>query len=250
MDKYLIWLHSVKGYSILTCNVYYKYAKLLNESNMDYNIALSKFPNISNNTKRVILSAIKKFYYYKQDKRYTEIVLPKKNKIVCDYLSIDEYQKILNYVLNKKRVNWLKILMIRLLFETGIRSSELLSINSLDIKDNKIIIKGKNNKERLVYLSPSLTKILNNVISKTNGSTKIFHFGYKSLYKKIKLLGNKVLNKNLTPHMFRRGFATHCISNNIGIYELSLMMGHDNINTTKLYLRNDDKISVMQTLFN
>ncbi len=78
MDKYLIWLHSVKGYSILTCNVYYKYAKLLNESNMDYNIALSKFPNISNNTKRVILSAIKKFYYYKQDKRYTEIVLPKK----------------------------------------------------------------------------------------------------------------------------------------------------------------------------
>lgn len=247
MEEYLNWLNCYKGYSNLTCLLYCKFAKLLNKYNLDYKKMLSSFNPISNNTKRVILSAIKKYYSYLNDKRRFEIVLPKKSKIVCDFITIDEYQKLVEYIKSKKKLNKVKLAMIRLLFETGIRSSELLAIKKTDIKDGIIKIRGKNNKQRIVYLSDSLFNLLSSISFKK--SDKLFNFGYKSLYKKIKLLGLNVLNKHLTPHMFRRGFATHCIYNDVGIYELSIMMGHDNINTTKMYIRSEDKIIVMKNLF-
>ena len=76
----------------------------------------------------------------------------------------------------------------------------------------------------------------------------MFPIGYKALYKRIRNLSKKV-DKILSPHMFRRGFATYCAERNIGIYQISLMMGHENINTTKNYIKCTYSEEMMSAIF-
>lgn len=245
------YLTNIKCYSNNTILIYKKYINELNRYDNDYRKLLKKYASTSNNTKRVILSAIKLYYQYIDDKRYKDIELPKKEKKVLDYITYQEYNEIINYLENKKTPKLDNILIVKFLYETGIRSSELLNIKRKDINDNQIIIHGKGNKQRIIYVSDKLLKLINKYIKikKIQDNQKLFNFKYKCLYKKIRLMG-KVIDKKITPHMFRRGFATYCIDNNIGIYEVSLMLGHENINTTKTYLRNDYKISIMKNIFN
>lgn len=243
------YLSNVKCYSKTTIKTYMKYIDKLEENNYDYKVMLNLHRDNSNNTKRVMLSAIKAFYKFTKDDRFYEIELPKKEKKVLDYLSYKEYQLIIKHLHRKPTKNFSKIIITKLLFETGIRSSELLNIEIKNIDENKIKILGKNNKERIVYISHSFKEIISSYIKTRKGQKYLFNFSYKYLHKVIGSF-QKVINKKLTPHMFRRGFATYCIDNNIGIYELSLMMGHDNINTTRTYLRNEHRIELMKNIFN
>lgn len=248
LKEFKNYIINIKGYSHRTYITYFFYLDKLNKLDNNYEELLNRHANVSNNTKRVILSSIKTYFHFINDERWKQIELPKKDRKVKDYISVDEYKKILDYLYTRNKINLSKIVLVRLLFETGIRSCELLSIKINNIKDNHIKIYGKNKKERVVYFSNNLKSEINQLILKDNLVDNLFNFQYKNLNKKIKILGNKI-NKKLTPHMFRRGFATYCIDKNIGIYEISLMMGHENINTTKLYLRNEHRIEIMKNIF-
>lgn len=208
------------------------------------------YKNTSVNTKRIILSAIKCYLKYIKDERYKEIELPKKEEKVTNYITYDEYRKMLEHLEKNSKRNIKKILLIKLLFETGLRSYEILNIKKENIDNEKIRIFGKGKKERLVFFSNSLNVYLQHFLNNMNENDNLFNFQYKNLYKLTKELGKKVINKNISPHMFRRGFATHCINLNIGIYEISIMMGHKNINTTRGYIRSESKIMLMKDIFN
>lgn len=208
------------------------------------------YKNTSVNTKRIILSAIKCYLKYIKDERYKEIELPKKEEKVTNYITYDEYRKMLEHLEKNSKRNIKKILLIKLLFETGLRSYEILNIKKGNIDNEKIRIFGKGKKERLVFFSNSLNVYLQHFLNNMNENDNLFNFQYKNLYKLTKELGKKVINKNISPHMFRRGFATHCINLNIGIYEISIMMGHKNINTTRGYIRSESKIMLMKDIFN
>lgn len=237
--KYYNYLFSLKGYSKLTCNLYLKYAKELKHFNNDYFVLLNKYKNTSNNTKRVIISAIKNYYEFIKDERINELKLPKKDTKIQEYVTYDEYLKIIDFYKSKNTLNNLKtLIMIRLLFETGIRSSELLNIKVCDIKFKQIIINGKNKKQRIIYLSDSLFDLILKKIE-LDKNIILFNFSYKNLYKKISKIGYKILNKKISPHMFRRGFATYCSLNNIDIFDICMLMGHENINTTKMYIKKE-----------
>ncbi|MDE6562864.1 MAG: site-specific integrase, partial [Malacoplasma sp.] len=165
------------------------------------------------------------------------------------YVSFEEYKQLINFVKNHKTTN-ISLIIIRLLFETGIRSSELLNIKTSDVFNNRIRIYGKNRLERFVFVCDSLAKIINDLKIKKikNNNHKLFSIGYKALYKRINNLSKRI-NKKLSPHMFRRGFATHCTLQNIGIYQISQMMGHENINTTKNYIKCNLNEEIMATIF-
>lgn len=229
------YLFNLKCYSVLTCKLYAKYANELISFNCDYFAMLKKYENVSNNTKRVIISAIKKYFKFIEDKRYCELELPKKEITVKDFVSFEEFNKLKAYLETKKKIKNLTI--IRLLFETGIRSQELLNIKKTDIINQSIIIKGKNKKQRIVYITESLFALLQKI--NFNDNEYLFSFSYKNLYKKINNLGKKVLHKKISPHMFRRGFATYCSTNKIDIYDICYLMGHENINTTKMYIKKE-----------
>jgi integrase/recombinase XerD len=140
------------------------------------------------------------------------------------------------------------VLIIRMLYETGIRSKELLSIHKQDINNNEIIIKGKGGKERIVYLSNNLKELLHGYINNNHIDQQLFPFKYKNLYKMIATL-SKYLDKKVSPHSFRRGFASYCINRNTNLYTLSQMMGHVDLNTTKSYICNYSYANEMTNLF-
>ncbi len=244
--EYKNYLKSIRRYSTKTIEIYLRYAKELKKYNLDYRKLLLSKSNLSNSSIRIVSSAIICYYKYLNDRRYKEIILPKKEKKVKDYISYDEYIEILKNINRKTTKGRMKRLIVRLLFETGIRSNELLWIKKKDIYKNRILIHGKGDKDRFVYITPWLRDELEEYIS-TSKNERIFNFGYKNLYTKISTLK---LSKKITPHMFRRGYAKYCFDNGINIYDISLSMGHSNINTTVGYInKNSDDISIYK-IFN
>jgi integrase/recombinase XerD len=150
--NYKNYLKNIKGYSEHTIKMYIKYSIELELVNLDYERLMNKYGNVSNNTRRVILSAIKKYLFF-LGKDISKIELPKKDIVVMPYVKYDEYLFYLNSINKKTKMGLKKLVTLRLLFETGIRSSELLGILKTDIVKQQIKIRGKGNRERYVNIS-------------------------------------------------------------------------------------------------
>ncbi|MCP4336858.1 MAG: site-specific integrase [Mycoplasma sp.] len=237
---YKKFLEKIKNYSNRTIEIYIKYAKLLERYKLNYKSMLLASENISINTKRLMISAIKSYYKFLKDERYKEIELPRKEVLVKEFVSFEEYKKYLSIINRKTKMGFQKRIIIRLLFETGIRSSELLKLNKKNIKNNELHIFGKGRRQRKVMISEWLLEELNEYLKTSN--EVLFPFGYKNLYNKVKLLDKE---RKLSPHMFRRGYAKYCFEKGVNIYDISLSMGHSNIETTVGYIkRNSEDVEI------
>ncbi|WKX02761.1 tyrosine-type recombinase/integrase [Candidatus Mycoplasma mahonii] len=243
--KYTNWLKNIKGYSDKTIEVYGRYIFELEICENDWEKLIEKYSNKSNSTKRIVLSAVKSYYSFKSDKRAGDITLPKKNITKSDYVTYDQYRKYIFSINKRSKMGFQKYLILRILFETGIRSSELLWITQSSIQGNRIKIRGKGNKERYVIVSEWLKTEIAEYI-KTIQTEKLFTFGYKNLYMKIQRVDK---NRNLSPHMFRHGFARYCNSQGISIYDISLSMGHSSIDTTAKYVNKNSEDVMIHTIF-
>lgn len=244
--KFTEYLTNIKGYTKKTANTYSKYERILKDNNFDYKLAMNFLKNVDNNTKRVALSAYKAYYKWIDDDRANEITLPKKSIKIKGWITEKDYSFLLNkYKMNLSMNKIKKRIIIRLLYETGIRSSELLSLTKDDIEKNKIKIKGKGNKERVVFVSDWLLNELQVYLDDISGNL-LFDFSYKNLHK---LLHNIMENKKISPHMFRRGYAKYLNSKGAGIYDISISMGHSNINTTASYINKDSTSVDLSNMF-
>ncbi|NQZ65655.1 MAG: site-specific integrase [Mycoplasmatales bacterium] len=229
---YKKYLEKIKNHSHRTVEIYIKYAYRLERYGLDYKSMLIDSHEISINSRRLMISAIKSYYKFLNDKRHKELELPKKEIIVKDFVSYEEYKGYLLKINRKTRMGFQKRIIIRLLFETGIRSSELLNLRKINIKENELHIFGKGRRQRKVKVSAWLREELEEYTK--NIDDVLFKFGYKNLYNKINILDD---TRKLSPHMFRRGYAKYCFEKNISIYDISLSMGHSNIETTAGYIK-------------
>lgn len=233
--EYLEYLENIRRFSDKTIKIYMKYYHDLKRFDYDYLELFKAYSHLSQNSIRIIVSAVICYYKFADDKRYKELQLPKKTHVVKDSVSFEEYKNILSMINHRTKTGFQKRLIIRLLFETGIRSQELLDMRKKDIFENRIKIFGKGRRERYVYISAWLQNELEEYCNKIT-SSKLFDFTYKNLYIKIRSLSK---NKKVTPHMFRRGYARYLNIKGISIYDISLSMGHSNIETTISYINKD-----------
>lgn len=240
---YKNYLKNIKGYTDSTIDCYSRYIFLLKQEDLDYERVLEKMKGNSNNTKRIALAAIKNYYKFVGDTRATKIEMPKKEIKVQQFVKYEEYISILLRINKRTKTGLSKYIMIKLLFETGIRASELLKIEKNNIIGNRIKISGKGRKERFVKTSPLLSIEISNYIE-TIDTKKLFPFSYKNLYGKI-----KNISSDLSPHMFRRGYAKHCHDNKISIYDISLSMGHSSIATTANYIKKTSEELKIHTIW-
>ena len=125
---------------------------------------------------------------------------------------------------NQNLENYYRML-IRFLFETGMRVSELTNI--LEIKRSTLLVKGKGNKIREIFYKKST---LSSLLRLNNNS--IFNKTTKTLRIWIK----NILHKEATPHAIRRSFATHMLLKGANPKHVMLQMGHKKIETTFQYL--------------
>ena len=121
-------------------------------------------------------------------------------------------------------------------FEAGLRISEVVGykdhIKPLDksnIEGNIIrVVSGKGRKDRIVPKPKRINAAAISLLPIT--------LDRRSLEYRIKKLGKKVLNKDITFHTLRHGFGSHLANKGMSLHQIQLLMGHENLATTGIYL--------------
>lgn len=145
--------------------------------------------------------------------------------------------------------------IIEFLYSTGLRVSELCSLNvsDIDMYKKEFTVVGKGNKQRIVYFSDSayfhLSEYLNWRMEKEGLTLDELHKAslFVSISKphnriskgSVRILLKKISKKsgvaNIHPHRFRRTFATNMMNKDMRIEDLAKLMGHSKIETTLIY---------------
>lgn len=181
-----------------------------------------------------ILHKPRRFYHIKYSKT------PKK---LPEVLTKKETIKIIQEIKNKKHR-----LMIKLMYSSGLRVSELVHLKVQDFNfENNFgwVRKGKGNKDRLFIIAKKINQDLINHIkeNKLNNNDWLFkgqklsHYSTKSIYLIVKKATKKAkIQKKVHPHTLRHSFATHLIENNYDVISVQSLLGHNSPETTMIYL--------------
>ena len=211
-----------------------------------------------------ILSGLKSFFNYLifEDYRKTTplelIEVPKIGRKLPDTLSLQEIDKLIAAIDLSKEEGERNRAMLETLYSCGLRVSELitLKISDLFFEEGFIKITGKGNKQRFVPISPTTQKYIHLykdqvrnhlVIQKGHEDTLFLNRRGKQLTRAmvftiIKTLAVKIgLNKTISPHTFRHSFATHLLENGADLRSIQMMLGHESITTTEVYMHLDRK---------
>lgn len=211
-----------------------------------------------------ILSGLKSFFNYLifEDYRKTTplelIEVPKIGRKLPDTLSLQEIDKLIAAIDLSKEEGERNRAMLETLYSCGLRVSELitLKISDLFFEEGFIKITGKGNKQRFVPISPTTQKYIylykdqvrnHLIIQKGHEDTLFLNRRGKQLSRAmvftiIKTLAVKIgLNKTISPHTFRHSFATHLLENGADLRSIQMMLGHESITTTEVYMHLDRK---------
>lgn len=184
-----------------------------------------------------------KFYYeivHAMPNRFYSIERPRKEKKLPEVLSKDE---ILGIIQNTNNIKHRCI--VSLLYSSGLRRNELLSLTLTDIDSKRMMVKvrsAKGNKDRFTVLSKSLLDDLRTYY--TAYRPRIFLFEgatggrYSAtsvmniIYRAAKKAG---IRKRVSPHVLRHSFATHLLETGTDIRHIQLLLGHNSTKTTEIY---------------
>lgn len=171
---------------------------------------------------------------------------PKLSKHLPKVLSVSEVDTLLS-----QELPVLSKVILEILYATGMRVSELsnLNLDNINLKHNYVKCSGKGSKERLVPIGKiakdALVAYLEQrtlIIEKYEIESKyllLHENGRKvtrqDIYHLIADLGEKVLNKHITPHTLRHSFATHLLENGADLRVVQELLGHSDVATTQLY---------------
>ncbi len=218
-----------------------------------------KRKGLSANSNARALSAVRSFYNYarRQHKILNHSVFnisaPKKQKNLPRTLSYENITKILKIFSNE--TTWIQkrdCAVILLLYGSGLRISEALSIKLNNISDDMINVIGKGSKERAVPILKCTQKVIqeyiklcpypinpeqNLFIGKRGNKISRTHFAnrLKSLRR------NFSLPEMLTAHTFRHSFATHLLAHDVDIRVIQELLGHSQLSTTQNYTKVEKK---------
>lgn len=213
-------------------------------------------------TQSRIISGLRSFFDYLVFEKYRssnpldQIELPKTGRKLPDTLSTIEIDKIINSIELKNNLDYRNKAIIETLYSCGLRVSELVNLKLSDLffKENFIKVTGKGNKQRFVPIGLSTQKIIRSYVINHRSMTKISDDDLDIIFinrngKKltramiftiVKLQTKKAgIKKKVSPHTFRHSFATHLLQNGADLRAIQMMMGHENITTTEIYMHLD-----------
>jgi integrase/recombinase XerD len=209
-----------------------------------------------------IISGLKSFFNYlifedyRTDNPLELIESPRLGRKLPDTLSIQDIDNLINAIDLSKPEGERNKAIIETLYSCGLRVSELvnLKISDLFFEEGFIKITGKGNKQRFVPIAPLTQKFINNYkngirnhlqINKKFEDTLFLNRRGNQLTRAmiftiIKDLAVKInLQKNISPHTLRHSFATHLLENGADLRSIQLMLGHESITTTEIYVHLD-----------
>lgn len=194
---------------------------------------------LSKATAANILSILKSFFSYMSQNEYissdpTKGISPvKADKKAPVYLTQDEMKELINTAKNDR-----DNLMVKMLYATGVRVSELVNIrkHDLDLGRGTIKVLGKGAKERIVLIPDVIKPQVELYCGLLKDDEKIFDLTPRMIQIEIKKLARLAgINKKVTPHKFRHSFATHMLQNGGNVVAIQKLLGHTSLNTTQIY---------------
>ncbi len=254
----LLFFLNKKNYKIDNCNEdsLSKYIKLLNTKRYEVTTLTRK------------ISVIKQFFYflsiekYRDDDPASQLSSPKIKSSLPKILTEKDLQKIFAYLYKNKEPfkNFQILVLTELLYATGLRVSELVTLKKSSITENfeHIYVKGKGNKERVIPLGETVKNLLKDYLGsnsyknlKTYGEMWLFpsrksHITRQSYYYKLKNAAACAgLNaKFISPHILRHAFASHMLKNGADLKVIQYFLGHEDISTVQIYTHVNLKESV------
>jgi integrase/recombinase XerC len=184
-----------------------------------------------------------------------KIVAPKNSKRLPEYVEQDKLNRLLDFTEFSSGFEGVRDKMIiELFYATGIRLSELISLNhfSFDFYNNSLKVVGKRNKERIIPFSFQTKELLQAYLLElkknfpnaeyffvTNKGTKLYP---KFVYELVKKnLGAVTTAKKKSPHVLRHSFATNMLNNGAELNAIKEILGHANLSATQVYTHNTIK---------
>lgn len=288
-QEFLEYIEIEKGRSIKTVENYDRYLKrffdnqkiskpfdITEKAVRDFRLWLNRQPagifkknneTIKKRTQNYYLIAIRSFLKFLM-KRDIDSLSPDKIELAkvsersLDLISLKE----LNLILSGPDTSTLKGLrdraIMEMLFSTGLRISELCSLNrDLDLNNDEFSVRGKGDKIRVVFLSEFARETLKAYLEKRKDMDEALFVQVASkagdehlkkqesirltprtIERNVKFYATKAgISKKVTPHVIRHSFATDLLSNGADLRSVQSLLGHANITTTQIYTHVTDK---------
>ena len=268
-------LESERGYSSYTVSNYLddiddftsflKTNKIDSICNITNNIARYYLMDLNKNSYKATtvsrkLSSLRSLYRfmimegYTDNNPFNEVSAPKHEKLLPKQLYQNEIEAMFKAIDCDTVIGKRNYAILEMLYDTGIRVSELcnLKINDIDFNSDFITIYGKGKKERNVLLFDSLKNALKNYLnfsrsylltkSKDSISDALFlnHRGGPLTERGVRVILDEITSSAATnisvhPHMIRHSFATHLLNGGADLRSVQKLLGHVNLQTTQIY---------------
>ena len=209
-----------------------------------------------------IISGLRSFFDFLifEDYRKTNplslIESPKLGRKLPDTLSIEEIDQLIDSIDLSKPQGERNRAIIETLYSCGLRVSELthLKLSDLFFDEGYIKVTGKGDKQRFVPIAASTQKFINIYMKEVRVHIKVDPDDADTLFLNrrgkqltramiftiVRQLAEAIgLKKTISPHTFRHSFATHLLENGADLRAIQLMLGHESITTTEIYMHVD-----------
>lgn len=231
-----------------------------------YRLNLNRYQNIdgarlSATTQSYHLIALRGFLRYLARRNIKSldpslVDLPKAPRPQVSFLHYDEINRILQTIPSDTETGLRDRAILELLFSSGLRVSELVKLNrdSINLERREFVVRGKGNKDRPIFISPSAAEHIKDYLSaRTDSLIPLFlnnsrnqqtpdtsgdfrRITTRSIARIVKKYAHLAgINKPVSPHTFRHSFATDLLLNGADLRSVQALLGHSNISTTEIY---------------
>ena len=245
LDKYYLYCRkrNIKDPRLITKDTIKAYLEFLNESGLEIKSIARKLTTIKNFHNFLF------FTDYLDNDVSSSIESPKLRKTLPRVLTVQEVDKLLD-IECKTVFDYRDKAMLELMYATGLRVSELVSltINEIDLENCVVRCMGKGSKERMIPIGEFVLDSMKDYLEQR---TKLYliakddhlflnnhgkGISRNSFYNMIKTrLKMCKISVDLSPHTLRHSFATHMIENGSDLRVVQELLGHSDISTTRIY---------------
>ena len=157
----------------------------------------------------------------------------------------EEIEKMRDYKKNNARDKFI----LEFLLSTGCRVAEASGANLKDLVGDRLLITGKGNKQRYVYLNTKAMYALNEYMKTRNDDNPAMFVSIDEPHERLQISAFEIIIRDMGkelgiekcyPHRFRRTVATNALRNGMPIEQVSLMLGHSSVDTTQIYARSEE----------
>ncbi len=259
LEDYLFELE-IRNYSLNTIKTYksiinnfYKYLKngkeiydegLILRTFKKYIVYLKRDKKVSQNYIYLVTVVLKKFFEFSGIGVLKDVKTPKRTKSLPKSLNEDEV-RIDPPTAHAEFLRRRNKLILALLYSSGLRVSELvtLRIDSVDLHDRTIRIRGKGEKDRIVLFDDNTKVLIEDYLAQRDDDSEYLfinrnyeHLTPRYVQMMIKDYARVAgIKKKVTPHILRHSFATHLLKNGVDIRAIQQLLGHSNLSTTQIY---------------